>query len=72
MRMVIGGLNHLRGECPCCGGIEPPDPADVSRRDAARAAAMFYALQNKLVTPTTQPLSQSRSEWLRKRKQTHH
>lgn len=41
-RMIIGGLNHLRGCCSCCGGTEPPDPPELSRRDAARAACDFW------------------------------
>lgn len=38
LRSVIGGLNHLRGRCICCGGSEPPDPPWLTRREAARAA----------------------------------
>lgn len=42
MRMVIGGLNHLRGVCTCCGGTENPDPPGLSKRDAARFAMGFW------------------------------
>ena len=38
MRRIVGGLNHVLGGCICCGGKEPPDPPELSRRDAARAA----------------------------------
>lgn len=38
MRRILGGLNHLLRVCTCCGGSEPPDPPELSRRDAARAA----------------------------------
>jgi hypothetical protein len=41
-RNLIGGLNHLRGTCQCCGGSDPPDPPWLSRRDAARAAVAEY------------------------------
>lgn len=42
-REVIGGVNHLRGTCTCCGGNEPPDPPELTRREAAKAAvAMYY------------------------------
>ena len=39
LRGVIGGVNHLRGTCSCCGGTDDPDPPNVSRREAARLAA---------------------------------
>jgi len=38
IRMVVGGLNHLRGTCVCCGGEDPPDPPEMTRRQAALAA----------------------------------
>lgn len=41
-RLVIGGLNHLRGDCSCCGGSEPPDPPELSRRQAALAAVAYF------------------------------
>ena len=31
-------LNPLRGVCTCYGGSEPPDPPDMTLREAARAA----------------------------------
>jgi hypothetical protein len=41
-RMVVGGLNHLRGACTCHGGSETPDPPNLTKREAAIAAAAFY------------------------------
>jgi len=38
MRGIIGGLNHLRGTCSCCGGKDDPDPPYVSKRIAAQLA----------------------------------
>lgn len=34
-RSVLGGANHLRGGCSCCGGELPPDPPALTRRQAA-------------------------------------
>lgn len=42
MRMIIGGLNHLQKRCTCCGGTEPPDPPDMSIREAAKAACRYW------------------------------
>lgn len=36
LRMILGGINHLNGDCTCHGGTQPPDPPGVTRRDAAR------------------------------------
>lgn len=41
-RALIGGLNHLQGRCTCCGGDEPPDPAGLTRREAALAAVAYW------------------------------
>ena len=38
VRSVLGGVNHLQGRCTCCGGTEPPDPPELTRRQAAIAA----------------------------------
>ena len=38
LRQVIGGVNHLRKLCTCCGGSLPPDPSGMSRRNAAQLA----------------------------------
>lgn len=42
LRQTIGGVNHQRGTCTCCGGSDPPDPPELSARDAARAAVEFF------------------------------
>jgi hypothetical protein len=42
LRAVIGGLNHLTARCTCCGGTDPPDPAGMTAREAARAAAEWW------------------------------
>lgn len=42
LRSVIGGINHQRGICSCCGGTENPDPPNLTRRQAAKAAMDFY------------------------------
>lgn len=42
MRAIVGGLNHLLGKCTCCGGIDPPDPPGMTRREAAIAAVAYY------------------------------
>jgi hypothetical protein len=42
MRMVIGGVNHLRGTCTCCGGKNEPDPPYISRRQAAQVAVIEW------------------------------
>jgi hypothetical protein len=46
LRSVAGGLNHQRGMCSCCGGTEDPDPPELTRRDAAKAAAKEWMLRN--------------------------
>jgi len=47
MRVIIGGLNHLRGTCQCCGGSDPPDPPWMSPREAARAAVTEYQARRR-------------------------
>jgi hypothetical protein len=42
LRGVIGGLNHQMGRCTCCGGTEPPDPEDMTAREAAKAAVSYF------------------------------
>jgi hypothetical protein len=42
VRGIIGGLNHLRGRCTCCGGPDPPDPPGMSRRESARLAVEHW------------------------------
>jgi len=42
LRGIIGGVNHLRKNCTCCGGTEPPDPPELTKRQAARAAVSTW------------------------------
>ncbi|MDR6218318.1 hypothetical protein [Deinococcus soli (ex Cha et al. 2016)] len=41
-RQITGGANHIRGQCTCCGGTEPPDPPGVTRREAAILAVIAF------------------------------
>jgi hypothetical protein len=43
-RTIVGGVNHQRGRCTCCGGDQPPDPPSLSKRDAATTAAKYFRL----------------------------
>jgi len=47
IRSVIGGYNHLRGRCTCCGGTLPPDPPELSKREAASVAVAYWRLIGK-------------------------
>lgn len=42
VRSIIGGLNHLKGLCSCCGGTLPPDPPELTPRQAAIAACEHW------------------------------
>lgn len=42
MRAIVGGYNHQRGRCFCCGGDQPPDPPDMTRREAAKLAVTAF------------------------------
>ena len=42
LRQIIGGLNHLRGNCTCCGGSKPPDPPWLTLRQAATQAVKVW------------------------------
>lgn len=42
LRMITGGLNHLRKTCSCCGGADDPDPPEMTVREAAKAAVTFW------------------------------
>lgn len=44
-RSITGGVNHLMKQCECCGGTLPPDPPNLTRRQAAAAASRLYALR---------------------------
>lgn len=43
-RSLIGGLNHLMGRCTCCGGTAPPDPPEMTKREAAIAAVNYWKI----------------------------
>lgn len=45
LRQITGGLNHLRGNCLCCGGTEPSDPPWLTRRQAAQQAVAVWQRQ---------------------------
>ena len=42
LRMAIGGVNHLRGRCICCGGNDPPDPPYLTKRQGALLALSVW------------------------------
>ena len=44
VRMIVGGVNHQLHLCHCpgCAGVLAPDPAGLSRREAAMAAVMMF------------------------------
>src|SRR5574342_1078 len=46
MRGIIGGINHLRGTCSCCGGKDDPDPPYISKRMAAQLALKEWEKMN--------------------------
>lgn len=46
IRMIMGGANHQLGLCSCCGGMEPPDPENLSSREAAKEAYRIYKIKN--------------------------
>lgn len=46
-RAVVGGLNHLRGRCSCCGGDQLPDPPELTKREAARAALDYWVQRER-------------------------
>jgi hypothetical protein len=41
-RLLMGGINHLRGTCSCHGGTDEPDPPYMTKRQAAIAADAFF------------------------------
>jgi hypothetical protein len=42
LRGIVGGVNHQQGRCTCCGGDLPPDPPELTRRQAAEAAVRLH------------------------------
>jgi len=51
LRMIVGGVNHIRGTCSCYGGTDDPDPPNVSKREAARLAMIEW--EKKIGFPRT-------------------
>lgn len=47
VRAIIGGANHQIGKCRCCGGSSPPDPPGLTKREAARMAALLWEQKTK-------------------------
>lgn len=42
LRQLIGGVNHLRGQCQCYGGEMGHDPPGLTKREAADAAVEIW------------------------------
>lgn len=51
VRSIIGGINHQKKLCTCCGGTEEPDPENLTIRQAAKAAADYWWEQSKVRAP---------------------
>lgn len=49
LRSIIGGANHLKGNCTCSScsryGGQPPDPPGLTMREAALLATKIYEEQ---------------------------
>lgn len=48
MRMIVGGLNHLKKTCKCAGGSDTPDPPEMTKRQAALAAFDYWWEKSKI------------------------
>jgi hypothetical protein len=48
LRAVVGGVNHQKGLCMCCGGTEEPDPPGLTRREAAKEAADYWQMRQNM------------------------
>lgn len=46
VRAIIGGVNHQKGACTCCGGTEEPDPPNLTVRQTAKMAMDYWLEQN--------------------------
>jgi hypothetical protein len=44
LRLIVGGVNHQLHLCHCtgCAGVLAPDPPNLTRREAARAAVRIH------------------------------
>lgn len=47
LHSVLGGVNHLRSTCICCGGTQPPDPPGLTRREAALVAYHWHLTRER-------------------------
>lgn len=50
LRMIVGGANHQVGVCHCCGGTEPPDPPDLTKRQSAQVTVGMWRRKWKEAT----------------------
>lgn len=59
MRLVFGGINHQKGLCSCpgCAGTEPPDPPDVSIRQAAFLALKYWHDRHRPLMEPPKPVT---------------
>lgn len=49
IRAVVGGVNHQKGLCMCCGNLAmPPDPPGLTRREAAKEAADYWQMRRNM------------------------
>ena len=51
LRGIVGGVNHIRGTCHCCGGKDEPDPPFISKRQAAYVAMLEWEKRNGISRP---------------------
>lgn len=64
-RSVVGGVNHQRGTCTCCGGTDEPDPGGLTRREAAIASAFYWeAIDHAADILALRHPSMNSTEWL--------
>lgn len=61
MRAILGGANHLLKLCTCCGGTLPPDPPELTRREAARLAQKVFYWVRELQTLFDNPRAGKKS-----------
>jgi hypothetical protein len=55
LRSIIGGLNHLRGRCTCCGGTAARLDATRSGPPSGRLLEQEYALGSNTLTLSRKP-----------------
>lgn len=54
-RSIMGGVNHMRGLCSCQGGTEPPDPPEMTTREASQAAWDYYTSGTRFLSEISPP-----------------